>query len=282
MLTFLWGCFPFDPGTRVDELRVMAVQSEPAEITPSQTVDINVLIADPKAEGADVLVWPCTDLGEGCIEKEFFSSDMSSWVQRFDYEEPVTTLSYSIPAALSMVVEQLPEELIPFAGTVLWVLACIPEQCDSIAEYDQGTLSVDTLSRPSTMIEGLDFGVASLARRSLLISNRTEEEKIQNPILTPLFSEELQQAPSETKSLSFSYELTSPEAMEGFVFGYASAGYIVEDYSRAFGEDDITEPQTEATLEWTALETSEEGMIYVILEDGFGGLDFWMGEARIE
>lgn len=282
MLVLLWGCFPFDPRTRVDELRVMAVQSEPAEISPAQSVDINVLIADPKSQGADVLVWPCTDIGEGCLEKEFFAGDISSWVQRFAYEEPVTTISYEIPIALSMVVEQLPEELIPFTGTVLWVLACIPDQCDAIAQYDNATLSVDTLSQPSTMLEGLDFGVASLARRSLRISNRGEEEKIQNPILTPLFSEALQQAPSKTMSLDFSYELTSPEAMEGFVSGYASAGYIVEDFSRGFGEDETTEPQTEATLEWTALETSEEGMIYVILEDGMGGLDFWMGEARIE
>ena len=61
-----WGCFPFDPRTKIDELRVVAVQSEPAEITLTQEVDINILIADPKGEGADVLVWPCTDLGDGC------------------------------------------------------------------------------------------------------------------------------------------------------------------------------------------------------------------------
>jgi hypothetical protein len=276
-----WGCFPFDPRTKIDELRVVAVQSEPAEITPNEEVAIKILIADPKGEGADVLVWPCTDLGDGCLEKDLFADDTSAWIQSFSYTDPVTTLSFVVPPSLGPVIQQLPEDFIPFNGTVLWVLACVPGQCDAISDFEQGTLGVDNFSNPKQMIEDVEFGVASLAKRSLLISERLEEERIQNPILLPEFTEELKILQNESMELNFSYSLTSPEAENVFLSGYATAGYIVEEGPRGFNQEEALSDGSQ-TLVWQAEEEVATGSLYVVLEDGFGGLDFLVHPIQVE
>ena len=276
----LWGCFSFDPRTRVDELRVMAVQSVPAEITPSSVVDINVLIADPIGEGADVLVWPCTDIGEGCLEREVFAEDSSQWIQSFSYEEAVTTLSFSLPSQVAGIVQQLPEELIPFTGTVMWVLACVPGECDVVSQFEQGTVNLDDFSNPSSMIEDVPLGRSSLAKRSLRISSRPQEEQVQNPILEFDESQELVLNVSESKELEISYEMTSPQASAVYLSGYASAGYIQEGPPRGFGEDEFSTTGTDS-LVWLGLESAEEGTLYLILEDDVGGVEFYLAPARV-
>ena len=281
MLMMLWGCFAFDPSTRVDELRVMGVQSVPAEITPGSVVDINILMADPIGEGADVLVWPCTDLGEGCLEGELFADNPSLWIQSFSYEEAITTLSFSVPMELAGVVSQLPEEFIPFTGTVMWVLACIPDECDVISQYEQGNVSTSDFSNPSKMVEGLEFGRFALAKRSLRISNRPESEQVQNPILGFDDSQDLVLGSGESKELEFSYELLSPQANAVYLSGYSSAGYIQEGPPRGFGEDEFSMTGTQS-IQWIAQENPEEGIMYVILEDDVGGVVFWSSPAIVQ
>ena len=106
MLLMLWGCFAFDPSTRVDELRVMAVQSVPAEITPGALVDINILMADPIGEGGMCwhgrTIWEKGVWRQSCLQ---ITLDMDSV---FSYEEAVTTLSLSVPMGLTGVISQLP------------------------------------------------------------------------------------------------------------------------------------------------------------------------------
>ncbi len=281
MLLMLWGCFAFDPSTRVDELRVMAVQSVPAEITPGAVVDINILMADPIGSGADVLVWPCTDLGEGCLEAELFADDPSLWIQSFSYEEAVTTLSFSVPMALSGVVSQLPPELIPFTGTAMWVLACVPGECDVMSQYEQGNLNLNDFAKPSKLVESVDFGRFALAKRSLRISNRPEPEQIRNPVLSFDESQELVLGVGESKELNFSYEIRSQFAEAVYLSGYSSAGYIQEGPPRGFGEEEFTMEGT-LSLQWIAQENPEEGIMYVILEDDKGGVDFWIAPAIVQ
>ena len=281
MLLMLWGCFAFDPSTRVDELRVMAVQSVPAEITPGSAVDINILMADPIGEGADVLVWPCTDLGEGCLEAELFADNPSLWIQSFSYEEAVTTLSFSVPMEIAGVVSQLPEELIPFTGTVMWVLACVPGECDVMSQYDQGNLDLSDFSKPSKMVEGVGFGRFALAKRSLRISNRPEPEQIKNPILELDQEQELVLDVGESKELNFSYEILSLFSEAVYLSGYSSAGYIQEGPPRGFGEEEFSMEGT-LSLQWIAQENPEEGFMYVILEDNKGGVTFWTAPAIVQ
>ena len=69
ILIFALGCGagPNDE-TLVDELRVLAMVAEPPEVAPGAESTVEVTVADPEGVGPDVIVWTCTDLGDGCLE----------------------------------------------------------------------------------------------------------------------------------------------------------------------------------------------------------------------
>lgn len=67
----LFSCGPgFDPSSLVDELRVLAIRAEPAEVLPGQTFSYRALVANPQAD-AQPLIFnfvQCTPSAEGCLE----------------------------------------------------------------------------------------------------------------------------------------------------------------------------------------------------------------------
>ena|GEM_PF-1748141 len=277
------ACFSFDPRTRLEELQIVAVQSNPAEISPSAgMVDINVLIADPKNKGAEVLLWSCTDFGEGCLEADFFAESTEGWVQSFVYDQPLHTVSFFIPPVLAPIVQQLPEELIPFTGSSLWILACEPGVCDVFRDAEDGTLSYDFLSDPRDVVATLEMGTYALAKKNLLISERPLESRVQNPEITATFAEEeLVVAPNTEKELVFSYALNSSPDSDPFLYGYSAAGYFVEGPPRGYDGEEIPQ-EGEWSLTWQGLEQAEEGNMYVVLENGEGGIGVWLGGAKVE
>ena len=66
----LAGCMPGPSAeTLVDELRVIAAVAEPPEVMPAETSNLEVVVADPLQNGAQVAVWACTPAGEDtCVE----------------------------------------------------------------------------------------------------------------------------------------------------------------------------------------------------------------------
>lgn len=273
------ACVDFTTTNRVEELRVMAVQTVPAEISPNDgPAEINIVITDPDAKGAEVMVWPCTDFGEGCLEAEFFTDDLTGWVQTFTKEQTVSTIPLNIPPELSFVLAELPEDAIPFTGTTLWVLACEPGVCDAFSQLRDGTLDKSWLSKPKKMIEGLALNEASLARRRLRLSNRQMDERIQNPTLTPTFSDPVTVQLGESRELIFAYDFNA-EADGIDLHSYSSVGLIdLNPDEEAFPEDATT---GNLFFVWQAAEQSESGEIFVILENA-GGVDFWVGQGTVE
>ena len=285
MITPLWlltACQSFGPTTYIDELRIMAVQTVPAEISPSDdTIEINILIADPLDNGADVLIWTCTNLGEGCLEEQFYPDMSEGWVHSFSYEEPVSNISFPLNPGLEVLVQELPEDLIPFEGTTLWALACQPMQCPAISDFKAGTLDSKFLSNPSTMIADLGFGVASLAKRRLRISNRPLEERIQNPILAPAFEDNPSIKINESNGLTFDYVLNSEKQTGASLSGYSSAGSIRLERG-ANSQSEKIDLEGEWSLTWEGGEIPETGAFYMVLENGDGGVDFWTGLASVK
>ena len=58
----LTGCGGANEDTLVDELRVMAVVSDPPEVAPAATTTITATVADPLGVEPDVMLWTCTNL----------------------------------------------------------------------------------------------------------------------------------------------------------------------------------------------------------------------------
>ena len=278
-MLFLMACLNFDPRSYVDKIRVMAIQSSPAEITPSDgEANLNILIADPQKEGVELLLWTCTDLGSGCIEADFYE-DTQTWGQYIMMEGPATSATVSIPPELAFVLPELPEELIPFRNTAVWVLACHLGTCPGIAAFQEGSLEKSYFKKPAKLIEELGFGSASLANRSLLISQREESQRVQNPILEREGEDILQVAANETLDISFSYTRNNPEEETAFLYGYTTSGSIVEG-QETFSE--VFDVQGETLRTWQAGEEPQDAQLFFVFDNGAGGLDFWYSEAQVQ
>ena len=279
MISLFLACSMSSPATLVDELRVMAIQTEPAELSPFDTeATLSLLIADPAQKGADVVYWTCTNLGDGCLEAQFFSEDLAAWPQTFTREELLTQRPISVPMPLAGVLEQLPPEAIPFYGSIMWVFACTTGECTFIDDIQNGQIDPEVLASPLSLVEDLPFGVASLAFKSIPVSTRPTEEKIQNPTLTPLFDDTPTQPVEETLDLSFSYQLNTEPNEDSLIYGYATIGGFSEaDRSNS----QLQQTEGTATLPWFAPEEAGEGSVYVILENGIGGTGIWYSDAQV-
>ena len=279
MLVLLMACLNFDPRSYVDKIRVMAIQSVPAEITPSDgEAKLNIVIADPQNEGVELLLWTCTDLGSGCIEADFYE-DTRSWGQYITMEGFTASATVPIPPELAFVLPELPEELIPFRNTSVWVLACHLGTCPGIAAFQEGTLEKSYFKKPEKLIEELGFGSASLANRSLLISQREESLRVQNPILERQGEGEVQVSANGTLDISFSYTRNNPEEGTAFLYGYTTSGSIIEG-QETFSE--VFDEQGETIRTWQAGEVAQEAQLFFVFDNGAGGLDFWYSQAQVQ
>ena len=87
------GCRMSDPTTFVDEIRILGIRYNPAEISvfdlaefsPTEDVPtVEIWIANPQEEPLDLLVWPCTNFGNGCLEKDIFTENIQDWVSIYE------------------------------------------------------------------------------------------------------------------------------------------------------------------------------------------------------
>ena len=254
----LTGCGegPMDE-TLVDELRVLGIRAEPPEAAPGEPVALTALVADPAGTGADVLLWHCTDLGDGCLEPE----GTNTWTATLDGDE--------VTAAATV-----PEALAPFAGaeplraTVLWALACEPGLCPPVedpAAWD--------LSDPGAWLVDLPLEGVSLAFSTFAVSSR--ETRAANPVLAHEGPEPIVAGPGATVELPFSASLDAPATADTLLFGFATAGGFGQ-IEWVVGDDGAVAPT------WYAPEEPGSARLYVVLQDGEGGVDWWVGEAEVE
>ena len=93
MLLSFVACSMSSPSTIVDEMRIMAIQSEPAEISPlDPPAQLQFLIANPQNLEVDVLYWTCTNLGEGCLEAYACHANLCRVYRHCSYTRCVFTL----------------------------------------------------------------------------------------------------------------------------------------------------------------------------------------------
>ena len=282
ILLYLAACGSADPETLVDELRVMAIQPNPAELTASfegAEASFDVLVADPEEEGAELLFWTCTNLGDGCLESEFYPDQPEEWVKSSEVVSDTTTFSLLFPSGWAGVISEIPEEAQPFRASIAWALACRPGVCPLIGEAGEGKVDTEALSSPFDLAASLPSEGVSLAFRSLLVSTRAEEERVRHPELEPLFTD-LEMEPGGTMELPFSYVLNGIPNEDSRIYGYATkGGFMSNDPINSL----LGTETGETTLSWSTDEGEEEGptKIYVILENGEGGIEIWTGEGSV-
>lgn len=267
ILSLLAGCMGADEDTLVDELRVMAVIVEPPEAAPGVTVAITAYIADPAPDpdGAapEVLLWTCTNLGDGCLEAT--EPGQGTTVGAPTDGQLVTTRI--VPPALAGVVGD-GTTVLPL---LLWTLACAPELCPAIdrAAAAPDTADADTLAAfladPITGAEDLPLVGTSLALAQLSVSTRAAQ--LTNPVLTP---------PSELPSVDVggSVDVTFTVDRAGTAYGYTTrGGFDATGYDIVDGT---------VTLTWFGGDEAGTADLWVVVNGIEGGSVVWRGVGTVE
>lgn len=249
--------------TRVRDVQIVHVGAQPAELNPGEPGTLTVTVADPSGEGVEVMAWPCTDLGEGCLE----DPDAATAVE-LDGEDGVVEVVGSPywEQALSSG-EELPFD--PFQG--VWFLACRTGLCPVIAQAVAGdAAALDFLRDPTGGMVDLPLDGTSLVRRTVRVSQRTPDERNDNPSIERLGDEALQLSTQGELALSFSVRDDGEGTLSTDVF--TSLGTLGP--ARAEGE----EPE----FTWYASEEAGQGRIYAVVRDEEGGSALWRSEVAVD
>lgn len=276
MLFLMLACGGASLETRVDELRVMAIQTVPAEISPFDQVELNLLVPNPQKKPAQLLFWTCTNFGEGCLEREYYENVEEDWgsVQTVT-SSPVHNYTLEIPPVVAALLSELPEEEV-FGATVLWVLACEDNTCPIIDKWTDGQPDTDAMNDPFSLMKNLPIDGTSMAFRPLLMSNRDPEIRIEHPVFELSTPDEIVlSGPKDSQEITFDYTLNrKDEEADALFYAYATqGGFQMNDRYNAL----VTEETGTFSTDWFGTDDLETGeaLLMVILENGEGGISFW-------
>ncbi len=253
--------------TRVRDVQIIHVGAQPAELNPGEAGVLTVTVADPSGQGVEAMAWPCTDLGEGCLEDPGAAAGWAQGVELEAEDGVVEVLASPTWEGVLASGEELPFE--PFQGT--WFLACRTGLCPVIGQALAGDdAALDFLRDPTAGMVDLPLDGASLVRRTVRVSQRTPDERNQNPSIERLGDEALQLSTQGEVGLSFTVLDESEGTLATDVF--TSLGTLGP--ARVEGE----EPE----FTWYAGEEAGQGRIYAVVRDEEGGSALWRAEVVVE
>ena len=240
-----------DVETLVDELRVLSVDLDLPEARPGETVTASTIVVDPMEEGFVQLSWPCSTLGEGCLE----ATGEAAWAGLETGSSPSRELE--IPADLQAIASETPLPL-----TTLWTLACLPDLCpifDLVEDPDPTELRAWLTSPTEWMVDLPLIGV-SLASRTVLVSTRADEERLPAPTLDCALDADA------LATCAVSGEFDEDAALWGYTtaggWGAANIGLAAGDVQ----QDYLLYPPEEGAAQ-----------LWIVLADGNGGTATWAG-----
>ena len=294
----LLACGGLDQETTIQELRVVAIQSEPAEISVAEfpafgvegveddpdavTPVANILLADPLEEGYQLAVWQCTNFGDGCLEAELAADNPELWI----WTAEGTELEVQIPIANNPVWQALlqsPELEQPIGVTGLWILACAPNQCEILSNALNGSWDLDAFANPFGLMTSLPIERSSLAFRTLYVSQETVvETRLQNPLLTVQTEGAIVSTAEKPAELIFDIELFQRDPDRASIYGYATIGGFD---SNTLVNNILDSLSLEKSLTWYVSEEEEQvgaSTLYVVVDDGLGGVNYWRSEGAVQ
>lgn len=251
--------------TLIDDLRVVAIVAEPPEVAPGAASTLTATIADPLDQGVDLLMWTCTDLGDGCSEAE--SAEPGTWPASPVLDNGQASLTATVSPFLGAIVDDT--AALPLV--TVWALACAPGVCPAADE-----LTADDLADPSGLMATLPLDGVALSLASLWTSARAEPH--QNPLLAANFDGPLTAAPGDEVDLEFLVTRLSDPDAELSLYAYATAGGFALPTSP-------TIDRSPATRTFYAPEDAASGDVidlWVVLVDDVGGAAVWTGSLLVE
>ena len=244
--------------TLVDELRVVAIALEPPEAAPGESFTAALHVGSPSLSEISVAAWTCAGFGGDCLEQ------LVSRAAIAEGSAPLFEVELQAPyeaAALLVEAEEFPISV--------WAMACEQGVCSVLDDIAEGVADADVLADPTLALEALPLSGVSVARKSLWVSNRDEEERRENPAILPQFDSPLQGRVAEPLELAFDI---SGGATEGY--GYATGG--------GFEMSEYTVLDGVLSMSWYAPEAAGEYTIWVIAQSDEGGSAVWSSTVQVQ
>ena len=265
------GCGETSPDTLVDELRAIASIASPPEVRPAEPFEYTTYIFNPGETPVDVWTWSCTNLGDGCLEAQGGSESIARTT--VEGLTPTLTRTLSATPALAGI---LPETG-ALTATQVWTMLCEQDTCPELESIESkgaadawSDETIELLSDPLSWMPDLPTNGTGLAYQ--LITTSLEEERHQNP--------SIQSSPNNPDTLekgepfTLEFRVSGTFTDDARLYNYISAGGF-EMTDTFVNVDDCT------FLNGVAPEKSEVVTIWVVLLDGFGGVDVWSKEMEV-
>jgi len=243
--------------TLVDELRVVAIALEPPESAPGESFTAALHVGNPSSSEITVASWTCAGFGGECLEP------LVSRAAIAEGSAPLFEVELQAPyeaAALLVQAEEFPISV--------WAMACEEGVCPLLDDIADGVADADVLADPTLALEALPLSGVSVARKSLWISNRDDEERRENPEILPQFDGPLEGSATEPLALTFAI---SGDATEGY--GYATGG--------GFEMSEYTVLDGALSMSWYAPEAAGEYTLWVIVQSDEGGSTVWSSTVQV-
>ncbi|MBA2322094.1 MAG: hypothetical protein H0V89_13190 [Deltaproteobacteria bacterium] len=245
----------------LSRLQVMSVVVDPPLVRPGDIPTATAWIADPEDEGYELLLWTCTDFGEGCLEVLF---DLEEWTHT-----PVVSNGTSQPWIPEVDTESVPAGYqVPVS---VFALACAPGLCPEIARVRAGDGSVaEILADPGAFGMSLPIEGTSIVRRGLEVTSDANARENGNPDVTSRPFPTAYERVSTGSSVILLFVVSDETDMTSD--GFATGGTM--DSGSWSGHD--------LTFVWQA--PNEPGLydLWVTIEDGTGGSAVWRGTSQVE
>ena len=290
------ACMGPDQETLVDELRVMAIQAEPAEVQLRDFIPnengvttnpvINVVVGDPLETGYQLAVWPCTNFGEGCEEKKIFEDNPSDWISIIEGTEAVVTVPVVNNPLWGGLLTQVPNPEVPLPITSIFALACEPEVCTELRTALNDEWDLERFGNPFDWIAELPLTGTSVAIKQLPVSNgASDETRLKNPTVNPVLDVEIPLVTNVDTPLilPFRIELFQQDEDVASLFGYTTRGGFGRNVFATNGLRMVVGEPAERAVTWYAGDAEPgDATLFVIVEDGAGGTGIWLGNGLVE
>ena len=265
-------------GSMLTDLRVLALQAEPAQPAPGEALFLDVSVGAPIARDLELAVWSCTAIEGDCAE--LWLDDDAAWMATPTVIDRHASVAWQTPADVDAwvdLIDHRAEDLLEDGLVRLWALACEVDQCPVIADIraqlDRGTsldaddpLALD-LADPTRWMVDLPKSGVSLASRSLPV--RLEGEPNLNPDIIERFlptgAEAIEVAAGDVAQLSFLNENRQDNTFTGYPM-------------TTLGRFDVRSRKSSdpaMNFQLAAPDEPGEGDVWVVFADGQGGYDVW-------
>jgi hypothetical protein len=257
--------------TLIDRLQVIALVAEPPEVGPGEHLRLTTHVLDPERAAFDVLMWFCTDLGDGCAERGDPGLPLSAFARVVRDADRAAGVSFLVPPQVGEVLGGS-VRVTTFVG---WALACRPGSCPILDEVEADPApnspaweaTVAALAVPRDLVLGRSLDEASLAYRRLTLSIRSFEERNMNPILRFEGVRPIEVQAGRSLRLVFDVfdgAIANPYSSTG---GFERSSYVVNS--------------GELLANWTAPEQPGLSELVVVVDDALGGAAVWQVDATV-